>query len=103
VRRPLPERARTRALQRPHGEGRPLSPPPARRAAGRAIEVGAGNGLNFPHSGGRLRFWFGIARYKLRGRLGRTVVPGGFDDRQDPPGTDYTRAAGTASADLVEA
>ena len=41
-----------------------------------------------------LRFWFGIARYKLRQRLGRTVVPGGFDQRQDPPGTDYTQHAG---------
>jgi len=41
-----------------------------------------------------VRFWFGIARYKLRQRLGRTVVPGGFDQRQDPPGTDYTRYAG---------
>jgi 2-polyprenyl-6-methoxyphenol hydroxylase-like FAD-dependent oxidoreductase len=40
------------------------------------------------------RFWFGIARYKLRQRLGRTVVPGGFDQRQDPPGTDYSRYAG---------
>jgi 2-polyprenyl-6-methoxyphenol hydroxylase-like FAD-dependent oxidoreductase len=36
------------------------------------------------------RFWFGIARYKLRQRLGRTVVPGGFDHRQDPPAIDYT-------------
>ncbi|WP_262403571.1 FAD-dependent oxidoreductase [Actinomadura sp. CNU-125] len=36
------------------------------------------------------RFWFGIARYKLRQRLGRTVVPGGFDERRDPPGIDYT-------------
>ncbi|MFG2247358.1 NAD(P)/FAD-dependent oxidoreductase [Spirillospora sp. NPDC048823] len=43
------------------------------------------------------RFWFGIARYKLRQRLGRTVVPGGFDDRQDPPGTDYTGYTGPAS------
>ena len=37
------------------------------------------------------RFWFGVLRYKLRQRLGRTVVPSGFDPRQDPPGTDYTR------------
>ncbi|GAA2165726.1 hypothetical protein GCM10009727_84660 [Actinomadura napierensis] len=44
------------------------------------------------------RFWFGIARYKLRQRLGRTVVPGGFDDRQDPPGTDFTGYTGAASA-----
>ncbi|MGW7051189.1 FAD-dependent oxidoreductase [Streptomyces sp. NPDC054887] len=36
------------------------------------------------------RFWFGIARYEVRRRLGRTVVPGGFDDQQDPPGTDFT-------------
>ncbi|WP_419994547.1 NAD(P)/FAD-dependent oxidoreductase [Streptomyces boninensis] len=43
------------------------------------------------------RFWFGIARYKLRQRLGRTVVPGGFDDQQDPPGTDYTDATRGAS------
>ncbi|GGV30966.1 hypothetical protein GCM10010182_62810 [Actinomadura cremea] len=44
------------------------------------------------------RFWFGIARYKLRQRLGRTVVPGGFDDRRDPPGTDFTGLANTSSA-----
>ncbi|MFB4298781.1 FAD-dependent oxidoreductase [Actinomadura sp. NTSP31] len=44
------------------------------------------------------RFWFGIARYKLRQRLGRTVVPGGFDERQDPPGTDFTGYTGAASA-----
>ncbi|MDL4816319.1 FAD-dependent oxidoreductase [Actinomadura opuntiae] len=43
------------------------------------------------------RFWFGIARYKLRQRLGRTVVPGGFDDRQEPPGTDFTGYTGAAS------
>ncbi|MFF0524117.1 FAD-dependent oxidoreductase [Actinomadura nitritigenes] len=43
------------------------------------------------------RFWFGIARYKVRQRLGRTVVPGGFDARQDPPGTDFTGYTGTAS------
>ncbi|MGW6024257.1 FAD-dependent oxidoreductase [Streptomyces sp. NPDC055099] len=36
------------------------------------------------------RFWFGIVRYKVRQRLGRTVVPGGFDDQQDPPGTDFS-------------
>ncbi|MFH8485146.1 FAD-dependent oxidoreductase [Streptomyces longisporoflavus] len=55
------------------------------------------------------RFWLGIARYKLRRRLGRTVVPGGFDDQQDPPGTDFTdltsfgRAgtSSTAAPDLV--
>ncbi|MEW2354638.1 hypothetical protein [Spirillospora sp. NPDC029432] len=48
------------------------------------------------------RFWFGIARYKVRERLGRTVVPGGFDDQKDPPGTDftgYTRAARSSSAE----
>ncbi|NKZ02325.1 FAD-dependent oxidoreductase [Actinomadura latina] len=44
------------------------------------------------------RFWFGIARYKLRQRLGRTVVPGGFDERQDPPGTDFTGYTGAAGA-----
>ncbi|GAB2854452.1 hypothetical protein GCM10022221_62440 [Actinocorallia aurea] len=51
------------------------------------------------------RFWFGIARYKIRERLGRTVVPGGFDDQADPPGTDYTGYTGPArsSSDLVEA
>jgi 2-polyprenyl-6-methoxyphenol hydroxylase-like FAD-dependent oxidoreductase len=54
------------------------------------------------------RFWFGIVRYKVRQRLGRTVVPGGFDDQQDPPGTDftgYTRPAGSSSAEtgLVDA
>ncbi|MEY9862647.1 2-polyprenyl-6-methoxyphenol hydroxylase-like FAD-dependent oxidoreductase [Catenulispora sp. GAS73] len=36
------------------------------------------------------RFWCGVAWYKLRQRLGRTVVPGGFDQRRDPPATDYT-------------
>ncbi|WP_409055252.1 FAD-dependent oxidoreductase [Streptomyces sp. SYP-A7185] len=36
------------------------------------------------------RFWFGIVRYKVRQRLGRTVVPGGFDDQKDPPGTDFS-------------
>jgi 2-polyprenyl-6-methoxyphenol hydroxylase-like FAD-dependent oxidoreductase len=36
------------------------------------------------------RFWFGVARYKIRQRLGRTVIPGGFDQSQDPPSTDYT-------------
>ncbi|MEY9932087.1 2-polyprenyl-6-methoxyphenol hydroxylase-like FAD-dependent oxidoreductase [Catenulispora sp. GP43] len=36
------------------------------------------------------RFWFGVIRYKLRQRLGRTVIPSGFDARQDPPATDYT-------------
>ena len=52
------------------------------------------------------RFWFGVARYKLRQRLGRTVVPGGFDQRQDPPATDYTGytgAAKTAASDLIDA
>ena len=53
-----------------------------------------------------LRFWYGVARYKLRQRLGRTVVPGGFDQREDPPGTDYTGytgAAEPAASDLVDA
>jgi 2-polyprenyl-6-methoxyphenol hydroxylase-like FAD-dependent oxidoreductase len=36
------------------------------------------------------RFWLRIARYKVRELFGRTVVPHGFDDRQDPPGTDFT-------------
>ncbi|MHB9757226.1 FAD-dependent oxidoreductase [Streptomyces sp. BYX5S] len=36
------------------------------------------------------RFWLRIARYKVRQLLGRTVVPGGFDDQQDPPATDFT-------------
>ncbi|MCX5535925.1 hypothetical protein OG785_35895 [Streptomyces sp. NBC_00006] len=36
------------------------------------------------------RFWLRIARYKVRELLGRTVVPHGFDDQQDPPGTDFT-------------
>jgi hypothetical protein len=36
------------------------------------------------------RFWFGIVRYKVRQRLGRTVIPAGFDQSQDPPSTDYT-------------
>ncbi|MFL6111445.1 MAG: FAD-dependent oxidoreductase [Catenulispora sp.] len=52
------------------------------------------------------RFWFGIARYKLRQRLGRTVVPSGFDDRQDPPATDYTeytRARKPAPSSLIDA
>jgi 2-polyprenyl-6-methoxyphenol hydroxylase-like FAD-dependent oxidoreductase len=52
------------------------------------------------------RFWFGVARYKLRQRLGRTVVPGGFDPRREPPATDYTGytgAAKTAPSDLIEA
>ena len=44
------------------------------------------------------RFWFGIARYSLRRRLGRTVVPGGFDEREDPPGTDFTGYTGGAGA-----
>jgi hypothetical protein len=44
------------------------------------------------------RFWFGIARYTLRQRLGRTVVPGGFDEREDPPGTDFTGYTGPANA-----
>ncbi|HEV2377747.1 MAG TPA: hypothetical protein VGS19_36990 [Streptosporangiaceae bacterium] len=44
------------------------------------------------------RFWFGIARYKVRQRLGRTIVPSGFDERQDPPGTDYTGYLGPARA-----
>ncbi|MFD0536655.1 NAD(P)/FAD-dependent oxidoreductase [Actinomadura luteofluorescens] len=52
------------------------------------------------------RFWFGIARYKLRQRLGRTVVPHGFDYRRDPPGIDFTgytgaRGASPARDDLV--
>jgi 2-polyprenyl-6-methoxyphenol hydroxylase-like FAD-dependent oxidoreductase len=49
-----------------------------------------------------LRFWFGIARYKVRQRLGRTVVPSDFDDQQDPPGTDFTdyaRAVRSSSAE----
>ncbi len=50
------------------------------------------------------RFWFGIVRYKVRQKLGRTVVPGGFDDRQDPPGTDFTGYTRPVSrADLVGA
>ncbi|MEB8340229.1 FAD-dependent oxidoreductase [Streptomyces endophyticus] len=36
------------------------------------------------------RFWLRIARYKVRELFGRTVVPHGFDDQQDPPGTDFT-------------
>ncbi|WP_207942998.1 hypothetical protein [Actinomadura sp. KC345] len=46
------------------------------------------------------RFWFGLARYKARQRIGRTVVPGGFDARRDPPGTDFTgyRGPGRASS-----
>jgi 2-polyprenyl-6-methoxyphenol hydroxylase-like FAD-dependent oxidoreductase len=44
------------------------------------------------------RFWFGIVRYKVRQKLGRTVVPGGFDDREDPPGTDFTGYTGPARA-----
>jgi 2-polyprenyl-6-methoxyphenol hydroxylase-like FAD-dependent oxidoreductase len=43
-----------------------------------------------------VRFWYGVARYKLRQRLGRTVVPSGFDQRLDPPGTDYTGYTGNA-------
>jgi 2-polyprenyl-6-methoxyphenol hydroxylase-like FAD-dependent oxidoreductase len=42
------------------------------------------------------RFWFGVVRYKVRERLGRTVIPSGFDQRQDPPGTDYTGYPGPA-------
>ncbi|MFE9104486.1 FAD-dependent oxidoreductase [Actinomadura geliboluensis] len=55
------------------------------------------------------RFWFGIVRYQVRRRLGRTVVPGGFDEREDPPGTDFTgytgrpAAAGPDRGDLVGA
>ncbi|MES9536366.1 MULTISPECIES: hypothetical protein [unclassified Actinomadura] len=44
------------------------------------------------------RFWFGVVRYKLRQRLGRTIVPGGFDDQRDPPGTDFTGYAGPRGA-----
>ncbi|MFA1541847.1 FAD-dependent oxidoreductase [Actinomadura monticuli] len=44
------------------------------------------------------RFWFGIVRYRVREKLGRTVVPGGFDDREDPPGTDYTGYTGPGRA-----
>ncbi|MGI5207866.1 FAD-dependent oxidoreductase [Spirillospora sp. CA-108201] len=50
------------------------------------------------------RFWFGVARYRVRQRLGRTVVPHGFDVRRDPPGIDYTEPRGAAPArgdDLV--
>ncbi|GAA4815197.1 NAD(P)/FAD-dependent oxidoreductase [Nocardioides caeni] len=36
------------------------------------------------------RFLWGLVRYRLRQLLGRTTVPGGFDERQDPPGTDWT-------------
>ncbi|WP_371749836.1 hypothetical protein OG302_41000 [Streptomyces sp. NBC_01283] len=43
------------------------------------------------------RFWFGIVRHKVRQRLGRTVVPGGFDDQQDPPGTDYSNRTRTGT------
>lgn len=39
------------------------------------------------------RFWFGIVRYRVREKLGRTVVPAGFDERQDPPGTDWSDPA----------
>lgn len=39
------------------------------------------------------RFWFGIVRYRVREKLGRTVVPAGFDQRQDPPGTDWSDPA----------
>jgi len=51
------------------------------------------------------RFWFGIVRYRVRERLGRTVVPAGFDQRQDPPGTDWTDPADPrpASADRESA
>lgn len=44
------------------------------------------------------RFWFGVVRYKLRQRLGRTVVPHGFDCRRDPPGTDFTGHTGPGGA-----
>jgi 2-polyprenyl-6-methoxyphenol hydroxylase-like FAD-dependent oxidoreductase len=49
------------------------------------------------------RFWFGLARYRVRQRLGRTVVPSGFDDQQDPPGTDFTNPTAASSADRVDA
>jgi hypothetical protein len=49
------------------------------------------------------RFWFGLARYRVRQRLGRTVVPSGFDDQQDPPGTDFTNPTTASSADRVDA
>lgn len=39
------------------------------------------------------RFWFGIVRYRVREKLGRTVVPAGFSDQQDPPGTDWSDPA----------
>jgi hypothetical protein len=52
------------------------------------------------------RFWWGLARYRIRERLGRTVVPGGFDELKDPPGTDWTdpvkAAAECRTAELVE-
>ena len=40
------------------------------------------------------RFWYGVVRYQVRRRLGRTVVPSGFDLHRDPPATDYTRYTG---------
>ncbi|NUR26239.1 MAG: hypothetical protein HOV83_10395 [Catenulispora sp.] len=51
------------------------------------------------------RFWYGVVRYKVRQRLGRTVIPAGFDQRRDPPGTDYTGYNGAAKAaapDLID-
>lgn len=51
------------------------------------------------------RFWYGVVRYRVRQRLGRTVIPAGFDERRDPPGTDYTGYTGAARAatpDLID-
>ena len=39
------------------------------------------------------RFVYGLLRHKVREALGRTRVPGGFDIRLDPPGTDYSDPA----------
>src|SRR5690606_30038919 len=39
------------------------------------------------------RFVTGLLRHKVRELFGRTRVPGGFDIRLDPPGTDYSDPA----------
>ncbi|HNO39827.1 MAG TPA: hypothetical protein PKL71_05390, partial [Marmoricola sp.] len=39
------------------------------------------------------KFIYKVLRHQVRMALGRTVVPHGFDQTQEPPGTDYSDPA----------
>ena len=44
------------------------------------------------------RFLYGLVRHKVRSALGRTTVPHGFDQTEEPPATDYSDSQAVANA-----